>query len=237
MADNIRGIVASSAAAIRRNLLEARAYVARMINDIEGVVASSATIPGWVAGKGAREMALASQELGDGATIVEIGVFMGRSTLLLAGPRRLRGSGKVHCIDAFDCSGDAFSIPYYANELRKTGKESLEHIFRQNMSRMGLETWIEVHKGTCRDVAAHWTQPIDMLLLDGDHSRNGAREAYELWMPFLKTGGTLVLHNTRDRVYAKNHDGNRRLVLEELVPPRFSAVRLVDDTTFAIKVG
>jgi hypothetical protein len=56
-----------------------------------------------------------------------------------------------------------------------------------------------------------------------------------LWAPFLKRGGLLVLGNTRDREYAEGHDGNRRLAMEELVPPLYSGVRRVGATTFAIK--
>jgi hypothetical protein len=56
-------------------------------------------------------------------------------------------------------------------------------------------------------------------------------------VPFLKPGGTIILRNTRDRVYEEGHDGHRRLVAEELVAPRFEAVRQVGATTFAIKSG
>ena len=65
----------------------------------------------------ARAIAEASFGLPAAPVIVEVGVFMGRCTLLLAGARKLKGSGSVHCIDPFDCSGDQFSIPYYRKEL------------------------------------------------------------------------------------------------------------------------
>ena len=160
---------------------------------------------------------------------------MGRCSVLLAGPRRLRGNGKLHCVDPFDCSGDGFSIPYYLKELEAVGHATLEEAFQANIARMQLQQWIEVHKGTAAGVAAQWTKPIDLLLLDGDQSPEGAREAFEAWVPFLKAGGTIVLRNTRDRVYAEGHDGHRRLAVEEIVPPRFAEKRQVGATTFAIK--
>jgi hypothetical protein len=205
------------------------------MDSIEGIVAASTTVRGWTAGEDAMQVALASLGLPDGATIVEVGVFMGRCTVLLAGPRRLRGSGKVHCIDRFDCSGDAFSVPHYMAELEAAGVDDLEDLFLKNMARLGLESWVDIHKGSARDAAADWSQPIDLLLLDGDQSPAGAREAYEAWMPFLKKGGTIVLRNTRDREYNEGHDGHRRLAVQELVTPKFSAVRQVGATTFAIK--
>jgi predicted O-methyltransferase YrrM len=205
------------------------------IEGIEGIVAASATIPGWSSSEGATQVALASLGLPDRATIVEVGAFMGRSTALLAGPRKLRGSGKVHSIDPFDCSGDAFSVPYYVAELKAAGSDSLEGLFRANMSRLGLDSWVEVHKGTSRDAIAYWSQPVDLLFLDGDQSPEGSREAFDAWMPFIKPGGTIILRNTGDREYALGHDGNRRLAMQEVIKPRFSAVRQVRGTTFAIK--
>jgi predicted O-methyltransferase YrrM len=78
---------------------------------------------------------------------------------------------------------------------------------------------------------------VDLLLLDGDQSRLGARAAYESWAPFLKPGGIIAVHNTEPRVYAPDHDGNRRLALEEVVPPRYTDVRLVGATTLGRKTA
>jgi MMP 1-O-methyltransferase len=206
-----------------------------MIDDIEGIVGASAAIPGWWQRKDARELALASYSLPDGAAIAEIGAFMGSGTVLLAGPRRLKGSGKVHCVDPFDCSGDAYSIPFYHRMLEETGKTSLYEAFWQNIANYQLDDWVEVHKGTAQDVATGWSKPIDLLLLDGDQSPSGARAAYDSWIPFLQRGGIIVVHNTRDRQYDEGHDGNRRLAIGEILPPRYGDIRQVGDITFGTK--
>jgi hypothetical protein len=205
------------------------------MQSIEEIVAASASVPGWTKGEDARQVALASFALPDGATIIETGVYMGRCTVLLAGARRLRGSGRVHCIDPFDGSGDAFSRTHYLEGLEATGMASFEAAFRRNIASFDLEPWIEVHRDTDVRLAAVWSKPIELLLLDGDQSPRGARAAYEAWVPFLQEGGTLVLRNTRDRKYAEGHDGHRRLVLEEIHPPRYTNIRQVGATTFAIK--
>jgi hypothetical protein len=206
-----------------------------MSGDIERILAASAAIPGWTAGDDAREVAMASYALPHDATIAEIGVFMGRCTVLLAGPRRIRGSGKVHCVDPFDCSGDTFSVPFYLNQLKATGNASLVEVFLSNVAECQLADWVELHKGRAQDVAAGWSQPLDLLLLDGDQSPHGARTAYESWIPFLKRGGIIILRNTRDRQYAEDHDGHRRLAVEELAAPRYSDIRQIGATTFATK--
>ena len=205
------------------------------MRSIDEIVAASASVPGWTKGEDARQVAVASFMLPDDPTLVETGVYMGRCTVLLAGARQLRGSGTVHCVDPFDCSGDAFSRPHYIEGLASTGMASLEAAFRRNVSRFHLERWIEIHKDTDVGLAARWSEPLDLLLLDGDQSPGGARAAYEAWTPFLRSGGTIILRNTRDREYAEGHDGHRRLVLSEIHPPRYHNVRQVGATTFAIK--
>jgi hypothetical protein len=205
--------------------------------ELDEIVAASSSVWGWAEGEDAWQIALASYNLPADAVIVEVGVFMGRCTVLLAGPRRLRGSGLVHCVDPFDCSGDAFSVPYYEQGLDAADGDSLEDVFRANLSRLELEPWIEVHRSTAIERAAEWSEPVDLLLLDGDQTPAGARAAYEAWLPHLKAGGTMVLRNTRDRQYAEGHDGHRRLVLEELHPPNYREIRQVGETTFAIKAN
>jgi predicted O-methyltransferase YrrM len=196
----------------------------------------SSRIAGWTRGEEARTLALVSHGLPEGAIVVEIGSFLGSGTVLLAGPRKMRGSGKVHCVDPFDCSGDAFSVPVYEGILAELGGGTLRERFDENIRRAGLADWVEVHQGGAHEIAQTWTTPVDLLFLDGDQSRQGARAAYESWVPFLKPGGIIAVHNTEARVYAPDHDGNRRVALEEVVPPRYTDIRLVAATTFARKV-
>jgi predicted O-methyltransferase YrrM len=83
-------------------------------------------------------------------------------------------------------------------------------------------------------VAARWSTSIDLVLLDGDQSPTGAREAYEAWSPHLRTKGIVILGNVHDHPNV-GHDGNSRLAVEELMPPRYSAIRRVGSTLFAVK--
>jgi methyltransferase family protein len=203
--------------------------------NLENYIQISSTIPGWTRNEDAEELARASFSLGRDAVIVEVGAFLGCCTVLLAGARCVRSSGKVHSVDPFDCSGDAFSLPYYRDIVASLGGGSPRDHFEANIRRAGLSSWVHVHQGRAAEVAATWELPIDLLLLDGDQSPRGAREAFDNWVPFLKPGGIIVLRNTRPREYAEGHDGHRRLVVEQIFPPRFTDVRLVGATTFARK--
>jgi Glycosyl transferase family 2/Methyltransferase domain len=95
--------------------------------------------------------------------------------------------------------------------------------------------WVDVHQGLAADIAADWTLPVDLLLLDGDHSPQGARQAYESWAPLLKPDAAIVLRNPRPHNRSDGHDGNWRLVLEQIVEPRYRDVHQIGGTTFARK--
>jgi predicted O-methyltransferase YrrM len=229
----VGGLLKWTVSRFRSSLLEIRSSLVSVFDKLEGVRVAAMTIPGWVSGEEARQIAFASWSLQRDPVIVEVGVFMGRSAALLAGARRLRGSGKVHCVDPFDCSGDGYSVPFYLREIESSGSLTLEGAFVANMAKLKLQPWIEIHRGASQNVARDWTQPIDLLLLDADYSPEGARAIFDQWVSFLKPGGILMLPNSRDRVHAAGHDGNRRLVVEELKPPRFSNIRTINELTLA----
>lgn len=204
------------------------------VNEFAALVELSERIPGWTRGSEAFELANVSYLLPKDATIVEVGSFLGSSSVLLAGARRLRGNGQVHCVDPFDGSGDPHSVPHYrdiAAELPAT----LRQQFDDNIGGAGLASYVTVHQGTAENVAARWDRPIDLLFLDGDHSPQGARLAFRCWTPFLNRGGIVALHNSARGHYARGHDGFRRLVLGELHEPEFHGVYCVGTTTFATK--
>jgi predicted O-methyltransferase YrrM len=197
----------------------------------------SAEIPGWIRGEQAAALALASYALAGDPVIVQIGTFFGSAAVLLAGARKLRGAGKVYCVDPFDGSGDDFSVPYYARILAEAGGGRLRDHFDRNVRRAGLADWIDVLPGRAEDVAPGWTRPIDLLALNGDQSPAGARAAYLAWSRFLKPGGVIAVHNAAPGPHAATHDGNRRLVEEEIRPPVYTDIRPVGATTFARRLG
>jgi len=196
----------------------------------------SRRITTWRHGAEAVALAKASQSLPEDAVIVEIGSFLGASAVLLAGARKLAGSGRVHCVDPFDASGDAFSIPVYRRISDLLGVP-LRQCFDDNIHHAGLSDWIDVHQGDAVTVAAAWQGSIDMLFLDGDQSYPGARAAYEAWSPFLRIGGIIAVHNSRTGVvHHESHDGHMRVVIENIHPPFYDGVRCVGTTTFARKM-
>jgi glycosyltransferase involved in cell wall biosynthesis len=194
----------------------------------------SRRIRGWLRGNGEAEaLAKASDSLADSPVIVEVGTFLGCSTVLLAGPRKRRGSGRVHCVDSFSPTGDDDALPIYRVIADSLGMP-MKQAFEQNMRRAGLSDWITVHEMKSDEAAQRWNTPIDMLFLDGDVSIAGSREIFQAWSPFLRAGGILAINGTVDR---SSRTGSFRVVEEFVRPPAYENVHRVDHITFAVKSG
>src|SRR5215470_8068277 len=86
--------------------------------ELEKYFRSSEAIPGWTRGDEAYELARVCFTPPADAHIVAIGAFLDSGTILLAGARHLPGSGLVHCVDPFDCSGDAVRARRRAHSVR-----------------------------------------------------------------------------------------------------------------------
>lgn len=207
------------------------------MDDLAAYLSLSETIPGWTRYEEAKALARMAHALEGDAVIVEIGSFFGSSTVFLAGSRKLRGAGKVHCVDPFDGSGDSFSVPHYNAIILAFGARPPREHFERNIRTAGLSDWVEVHQGTAEEIATGWTAAIDLLILDGDQSPAGVRAAYEGWSPWLKVGGMIALHNSSPREYGPEHDGHYRIATEEIQAPRYLERHLIGSITFARKAA
>jgi predicted O-methyltransferase YrrM len=207
----------------------------RDLGELAAYLKVSETIPGWTRGKEAEALARMAYSLEGDAIIVEIGSFFGSSTVFLAGSRKLRGGGKVHCVDPFDGSGDSFSVPHYDAIIGALGARTPREHFDENLRAAGVADWVEVHEGRAEEIAPGWTAPIDLLILDGDQSPVGARAAYEGFSPWLKPGGVIALHNSNPREYDPEHEGHYLIAVEEVHSPQYSNRRLVGSITFGRK--
>ena len=59
--------------------------------------------------------------------------------------------------------------------------------------------------GASAVVAAHFSQPLDILFIDGGHGQDVAWADYEAWSPKVVVGGLLLIHD----VFPNPDDGGR----------------------------
>jgi hypothetical protein len=127
----------------------------------------------------------ASQVPSDQA-IVELGVFQGRTALLMAWGARQGQGAHVWGIDAWNLEGNTYGPPF--NEIgSKTWAE-------YNVMALGFNSAITLIQNFASDAAAVWAgPPIGLLFIDDDHSYAGARRAVEDWAPHLAPGAVIAI--------------------------------------------
>lgn len=134
-----------------------------------------------------------------GAVLLEIGSYLGASACFLAAAAtEIGGEAKVHCIDTWQNQG-------MSEGLRNTWTA-----FQENTR--PYSSLIVPHCGLSVDVSKTFTEKIDLLFVDGDHSYEGCRADMLAWLPHLKPGGTVVMH---DYAWA---EGVQRVVKEIILP-------------------
>ncbi len=136
-------------------------------------------------------------DLDDGATIVEIGSYLGASTTFLAAGARWRG-GRVHAVDTWTNIG-------MSEGPRDTYEEFLTNTGQ-------LRDIIVPLRGRSTEMALQVQAPIDLLFVDGDHSYNAVAKDLGTWLPKVRKNGVVVFH---DYGWA---EGIQRAVREFILP-------------------
>lgn len=137
-------------------------------------------------------------------TIVEIGSYKGKSTVLLASVATHYGMGPVVAIDPH-------TSPSITDPKLAPGGSSFEE-FAGALRSAKLEEQVEVHRAFSRDVAQRWNRPIRLLWIDGDHTYHGAKEDFELFSPHLANSGIVAMH---DALHA--YEGPIRVFVEQIL--------------------
>jgi predicted O-methyltransferase YrrM len=124
----------------------------------------------------------AARALPDGARIVEIGSYQGRSTICLA--TGCAGSAKrIHAVDPFQSDGD--EVP--AGDFFEA--------FQSNLRRAGVHQRVVAERCRSTDLAKTWNLPIHLLFIDGSHTYENAKADFEAFYPYVVPGGIVALHD------------------------------------------
>lgn len=114
-------------------------------------------------------------------TLAEIGVAEGVSALALR--EAMSPDGTLNLIDPFHLGRSR-----RLNFTRRAAHRIVSTCPRGNV------VWIEKFSN---DVAKNWKQPLDLLVIDGDHSDNGVQDDWNNWNHFVNPGGIVIFHDAR----------------------------------------
>jgi predicted O-methyltransferase YrrM len=113
--------------------------------------------------------------------IVEIGVAEGVSAIALR--QNMKVEGTLYLIDPFHLS----RFPIF-NFTKRAAHRAVESFPR------GTVVWIDKFSS---EAVRTWNNPIDLLLIDGDHTETGVRQDWESWSRFVVPGGVVIFHDAR----------------------------------------
>lgn len=136
--------------------------------------------------------------------ILEIGSFMGRSTVLLAKAAALAGGSEVHAVDPLDAPSSTDP------DLR--GADSSAEAFYANLARTGVADAVSHHRMRSEELAEHWRDPIRLLWIDGDHTLRGVRTDWASFRPHLADGAIVAQHDV-----LHTFEGGVRVFAEDLL--------------------
>jgi len=168
------------------------------------IIQGAATIQGWLQPREIRFLALVALNQNTVGKIVELGFYEGKSTSVLASTLRLKkqqGGSADTChmvtVDPIDATA-----------------------LRANLSRLSLESYVDVRNQTSTQFVQEWNSPIRFLWHDGANDLATVADDCQNLFPFLTDGAIVAFHDIL------NTSGERIHVYDDMVlnSPRFDWV-------------
>ncbi len=145
-------------------------------------------IEGWFSVIDAEFVAEICEGIREGV-VVELGCYAGKSTAIMA-PICKKNVNSYCVVDNF--WGTDPKDPATRNQRDR----NMQGVFENNMRKMGLLDYLEVHKIDSAASAQMFTNgAVDFCFIDADHTPEGVTRDIEAWWPKIKVGGTLGGHD------------------------------------------
>lgn len=144
---------------------------------------------------------------------IEIGSFRGASTILLAQGLKDGSGGRLISIDPYDNRYIETGFPGSGLSIRLFNRYN--HWVRdRNLKKYGVDN-VKLFTACSYDIA-NWfnNSTVGLLFIDGDHTYPAVKTDLQLYIPKLKSGGILIMH---DRYL----DGVTRAIREEINDEQF----------------
>ena len=119
------------------------------------------------------------------AVCVEIGSARGRSACFIGLALKENGRGKLIAID-----------PHKPTEWNDSDSVDTIEIIRNHLRYVGVEEQVEIRRQTSSEAAHGWSDRIDLIFIDGDHTYEGVKQDWDLFSPHLAEFGVAIFHDT-----------------------------------------
>ena len=146
-------------------------------------------VEGWLTPEQGRRLFDAARQLGPGATIVEIGSFRGRSTIVLAWAAP--ADAEVVAIDPHG-GGDRGPQEIAPDAARGDADHAA---FTNNLVAAGVGNRVRQVRKLSADALDDVPGEVDLLFVDGAHRLGPARADIVRWGDRVGDGGTMLVHD------------------------------------------
>lgn len=119
--------------------------------------------------------------------ILEIGSYMGRSTIALSKAAALAGDGKVVAVDPMGRTA--------SEDEREDGHPPWREAFEANLEAAGVAGRVEFHQSFSGEVAPSWDRKLRLLWIDGLHTYEGVKADFDGFAPHLADGAIIAMHD------------------------------------------
>lgn len=131
-----------------------------------------------------------TMEIPENGVVVELGCYCGKSSRVIVEAVKQR-RGKLYSVDSFVDGFDG--VPTIPGEaLRQYTKHVLNPFY----------DYTELIKKNTLRASKFFTQPIDFLFIDADHSFDWVTIDCKEWLPKLKSGGLVAFHDYNSEGWA-----------------------------------
>lgn len=120
-------------------------------------------------------------------TIVEIGSFMGKSTVCF-GLGAVKYA-KIYALDTFSGNEKDFKLGVQFKS------KSFFDKFETNLLKFGVRKKVTPVVGYSQEIGKTWNKKIDLLFIDGSHLYEDVKKDFELFYKWLKPGGIVAFHD------------------------------------------
>lgn len=121
--------------------------------------------------------------------IVEIGSWMGKSTIWLGLGSKAGKKVKVYAVD-----------PHARGfEHKKFSVGSTFREFKKNIDGAGVDDVVVPIISTSEEASKKFRKPVELVFIDGAHEYEHVKKDFELWFPKVIDGGIVAFHDTIGR--------------------------------------
>lgn len=194
------------------------------MSDEARAVAACRDIKGWLTDAEAAALYQLGTELGPQGSILEIGSFHGKSTVVLGLAAQSVGS-QVVAVDPHE------GITYWQGDippLPHLGGPSLDSL-QDNLTQAGVAGEVEIVVATSEEAHGKLAdrEPFAFIFVDGNHGYDSVRQDFDLWSERLMYGGVISFHDSD----GTGMPGPPRVVAEVADMPGFERISTVDALT------